>query len=123
MISAVAGSHRADAQQLNDKLLNRPYADLRRWHLGFSVGVHTQDLRFTHNGFITPEGESWFMEQPSFQPGFNVNGLLDLRLSTYFNVRFTPGLYFGNRDLRFRETNTGEEPEAEPQIGVSGISH
>ncbi|MDE6346142.1 MAG: PorT family protein [Muribaculaceae bacterium] len=101
--------HDAKAQQLNDKLLNRPYADMRVWHLGFSVGLHTQDLRFTHNGFITPEGESWFVEQPSFQPGFNVNGLFDLRLNDYFNVRFTPGLYFGNRDLRFREANTGEE--------------
>lgn len=109
VISVLAMSHKAEAQQLNDKLQNRPYADLRRWHLGFSVGVHTQDLRFTHNGFITTEGESWFMEQPSFQPGFNVNGLFDMRLNDYFNVRFTPGLYFGNRDLKFRESNTGEE--------------
>lgn len=109
LVIAMSAGLEAYGQQLNDKLLNRPYADLRRWHLGFSVGVHTQDLRFTHNGFITPEGESWFMEQPSFQPGFNVNGLFDLRLNDYFNVRFTPGLYFGNRDLRFKETNTGEE--------------
>lgn len=109
VISVMVMSHKAEAQQLNDKLQNRPYADLRRWHLGFSVGVHTQDLRFTHNGFITTEGESWFMEQPSFQPGFNVNGLFDMRLNDYFNVRFTPGLYFGNRDLKFRESNTGEE--------------
>ena len=77
----------ANAQRLNDKLLNCPYADLRQWHLGFSVGLHTQDIRFTHNGFITPEGESWFMEQPSFQPGFNVNGLFDMRLNDFFNVR------------------------------------
>lgn len=98
----------ANAQRLNDKLLNCPYADLRQWHLGFSVGLHTQDIRFTHNGFITPEGESWFMEQPSFQPGFNVNGLFDMRLNDFFNVRFTPGLYFGNRDFRFKEANSGE---------------
>ncbi|RXE71028.1 PorT family protein [Muribaculaceae bacterium Isolate-002 (NCI)] len=109
IIAVISGSGEVCAQHLNDKLLNRPYADMRRWHLGFSVGLHTQDLRFTHNGFITPEGESWFIEQPSFQPGFNVNGLFDLRLNDYFNVRFTPGLYFGNRDLRFREVNTGEE--------------
>ena len=109
IIAVISGSGEACAQHLNDKLLNRPYADMRRWHLGFSVGLHTQDLRFTHNGFITPEGESWFIEQPSFQPGFNVNGLFDLRLNDYFNVRFTPGLYFGNRDLRFMEANTGEE--------------
>ena len=108
LLAAVGATQQAAGQRLNDKLLNRPYADLRRWHLGFSVGMHTQDLRFTHNGFITPDGEAWFMEQPSFQPGFNVNGLFDLRLNDYFNLRFTPGLYFGNRDLRFREDNTDE---------------
>lgn len=100
---------RADAQSLNDKLMNRPYADLRRWHLGFSVGLHTQDLSFTHNGFTTPEGENWWVEQPSFQPGFNVSALFDLRLNDYFNVRFSPGIMFGNRDVRMREEHTGEE--------------
>lgn len=92
------------AQQRNDKLLNRPYADLRRWHLGFSVGMHTLDLSFTHNGFTTDNGETWFMEQPDFSPGFCVNGLLDVRLNDYFNVRFTPGMYFGNRVVKMHET-------------------
>ncbi|WP_301185844.1 porin family protein [uncultured Muribaculum sp.] len=96
------------AQHLNDKLMNKPYADLRRWHLGFSVGVHTQDMSFTHNGFVTDNGEQWFMEQPSFSPGFCVNGLVDFRLSTYFNLRFTPGMYFGNRDITMREYKSGK---------------
>lgn len=99
----------ASAQNLNDKLMNRPYADLRRWHLGFSVGLHTQDLTFTHNGFVTENGESWFVDQPSFQPGFCVNGLIDYRLGTYFNLRFSPGMYFGNRDITMREYNSGTQ--------------
>ena len=98
----------AGAQNLNDKLMNRPYADLRRWHLGFSIGAHTQDLTFTHNGFISDQGNEWFIEQPSFAPGFCVNGLLDYRLSQYFNLRFTPGMYFGNRDIRMIDHATGE---------------
>ncbi len=109
LIAIISCSQQVNGQQLNDKLLNRPYADLRRWHLGFSVGLHTQDIRFTHNGYITPEGESWFMELPSFQPGFNVSGLFDMRLSDHFNLRFSPGLYFGNRNIVFKEANTGDE--------------
>lgn len=97
------------AQNLNDKLMNRPYADLRRWHLGFSVGLHTQDLSFTHNGLTTEAGEQWFVEQPAFQPGFCVNGLIDYRLGTYFNLRFTPGMYFGTRDITMRDYNSGNE--------------
>lgn len=108
-IGSFLSSENAAAQQLNDKLLNRPYADMRRWHLGFSVGVHTQDVNFTHNGFVTEDGETWFMEQPSFSPGFCVNGLIAFRLNDYFSVRFSPGMYFGNRDITMREANTGAE--------------
>lgn len=110
LLLTVAGCFSAaSAQNLNDKLMNRPYTDLRRWHLGFSVGLHTQDLTFTHNGFVTENGESWFVDQPSFQPGFCVNGLIDYRLGTYFNLRFTPGMYFGNRDITMREYNSGTQ--------------
>lgn len=83
-----------------DKLQNRPYADLKRWHLGFSVGVHVQDLSFTHNGFVTPEGERWVAEVPNFSPGFCVNVLGDIRLHQYLNLRFTPGMYFGSKTVK-----------------------
>lgn len=97
------------ARTFNDKVLNRPYADNRAWHLGFSVGMHVQDVAFTHNGYVTENGETWFVEQPSFQPGFCVNGLFDLRLNNYFNLRFNPGLYFGNRDIKMYDTTNGNE--------------
>lgn len=92
-----------------DKLMNRPYADLKKWHLGFSVGFHVQDLSFTHNGFLTPEGEQWQMEVPSFSPGFALNVLADLRLHQYLNLRFTPGIYFGSKGVVMREYTTGEK--------------
>ena len=98
----------ACAQRFNDKLQNRPYADLRRWHLGFSIGIHTQDINFTHNGYQTPDGHSWYMEQPSFSPGFCVNGLFFLRLNEWFNLRISPGMYFGNRDVTILDVNTAE---------------
>lgn len=95
-------------RSLNDKLLNRPYTDMRKWHMGFSVGLHTQDIRFTHSGYVTEQGETWFMDQPSYSPGFCVNGLFDLRLNTYFSLRATPGLYFGNRQIKMIDTSSGE---------------
>ena len=97
------------AGRLNDKIENRPYADLRPWHLGFSIGAHTEDLRFTHNGFITPEGEEWRAEQVNYQPGFSVSALIDFRLNKYFSLRLSPGMMFGSRDVRLRECNTGAE--------------
>lgn len=98
----------ASAREFNDKLMNRPYADLRRIHLGFSIGVHTEDLMLTHNGFVTDDGEQWRVEQPGYQPGFCVTGLVSLCLNDYFSLRFSPGMYFGTRDLRFIELNSGQ---------------
>ncbi len=99
------------ARRLNDKVLNRPYADMRQWHLGFSFGTHTQDLSFTHNGFVTDNGETWFMEQDAFSPGFNVTGLFSLRLNNYFSLRFSPGMYFGNKVVKMIDTTNGSSEQ------------
>lgn len=103
-----AATGRLTAVDLSSGPLNRPYSDGRAWHAGFYVGVNAQDLRFTHSGFITESGESWFADQPGYSPGFNVGGLIDFRLNDYFNVRLSPGLYFGSRDIKIREAETGE---------------
>ena len=103
------GSAYAHADRLNDKVLNRPYSDMRRWHLGFSVGLNSFDYSFHHNGVVTDEGQTWFMEQPDLSPGFCVTGLFNLRLNDYFSVRVTPGMYFGNRIVRFKDTTNGDE--------------
>lgn len=102
------GSLAAAAAGRNDFVGNRLYADQKRLHLGFSVGMHFQDLKFTHNGFTTPEGENWFAEVPSYSPGFCVNVLADLRLHQYFNLRLSPGMYFGNKVAHFQESHTSE---------------
>lgn len=88
-----------------EKVPNRQYADFKRWHLGFSVGCHIQDLTFYHNGFVTPDNQQWQMEVPSFSPGFCVNVLLDLRLHRYFNLRLSPGMYFGSKTVEMRDYN------------------
>lgn len=99
----------ATAQRRNDGLLNRPYADLKPIHFGFSVGVQFQDLNISNNRYITPEGESWFAEIPAYSPGFCVNVLADLRLNNHFNLRVSPGMYFGNKKVHYRNAVTGEE--------------
>lgn len=83
----------------------RPYADMKPWHLGFSVGMHMQDLKFTHNGYITPDGQQWVAEVPDWSPGFCVNVLGDLRLHPYLNLRLSPGMYFGQKTVRMIDYN------------------
>ena len=97
----------AAAQKRNDKLLNRPYADQKRIHLGFSVGMHLQDLKLTNNGLASDDGQHWYSEVPAYSPGFCVNVLADLRLHKHFNLRFSPGMYFGNKTVHMRESGSG----------------
>lgn len=106
LVALLSGAVPVVARTFNDKVQNLPYADNRRWHLGFSIGAYASDLRFTHNGYITPEGEEWRIDQPNYQPGFCVNGLFDLRLNNYFSIRLSPGMYFGSRDITMKEINT-----------------
>ncbi len=106
LLAGLSGAVPAVARTFNDKVQNLPYADNRRWHLGFSIGAYASDLRLTHSGYITPEGEEWRIDQPNYQPGFCVNGLFDLRLNNYFSVRLSPGMYFGSRDITMKEINT-----------------
>ena len=87
--------------QDNDMILNRPYADVKRVHLGFSVGMNFQNIAITNNGFVTSDGEEWYADVPAHSPGFSVNVLADLRLHEHFNLRVSPGLYFGNKVVRY----------------------
>lgn len=93
-----------------EKVKNQPYADLKLFHLGFHVGLHSQDLLLTHTGVAT-NGETWFAEIPSYSPGFSVGVIGDMYLNPYFNLRFTPSINFGDKKLMFREQTTGEEFE------------
>lgn len=96
------------AMAQKEKVKNQPYADLKWFHLGFHVGIHSQDLLLTHTG-ISTDGETWFAEIPSYSPGFSVGVVSDLYLNPYFNLRFSPSIHFGDKKFKFREQATGEE--------------
>lgn len=91
-----------------ERVKNQPYADLKWFHLGFHVGIHSQDLLLTHTG-VTTNGETWFAEIPSYSPGFSVGVIGDMYLNPYFNLRFTPSIHFGDKKFTFIEQNTGEK--------------
>ncbi|MCF0181482.1 MAG: PorT family protein [Muribaculaceae bacterium] len=102
--------------QDNDMILNRQYADMKRIHFGFSVGVNFQDLKITNNGYITEDGEQWWADVPNHSPGFCVNVLADWRLGTHFNLRVSPGIYFGNKVVQFR--NSLADPEETEDLHI-----
>ncbi len=90
------------------KVQNKPYIDYRRLHYGFFIGTHMQDMEFVNNGFVTENGESWFADIATYNPGFSVGVLADLRLNTYMALRAIPTMHFGQNIVRFREQQSGE---------------
>lgn len=91
------------------KLQHRPYIDQRRLHYGFYIGVHAQDLEFENNGYITPEGETWFADVAEYSPGFSVGVLAEAYITPHLALRAIPSLYFGQKKVIFHEQNSHQE--------------
>ena len=89
------------------KVQNRPYIDFRRLHYGFFFGLHNQDLELANNGFVTADGEQWYADVSAYNPGFSVGVLADLRINNHLALRLIPSLHFGEKQVVFRELNTG----------------
>ena len=88
---------------------NRPYTDLRKFHFGILVGTHLQDLEFTNVGpqQVTLEDgtvveKTISTDQNRWDAGFTVGVLGELRLNTTLQLRVAPAMYFGTRQLTFR---------------------
>lgn len=88
---------------------NRPYTDLRDLHFGVLVGTHLQDLEFVNVGPQTITNDDGITQQvivstdqDRWDAGFNVGVLAELRLSTHFQLRVAPAMYFGARHIMFR---------------------
>ena len=88
---------------------NRPYTDLRDLHFGVLVGTHLQDLEFVNVGPQTITNDDGTTQQvivstdqDRWDAGFNVGVLAELRLSTHFQLRVPPAMYFGARHIMFR---------------------
>ena len=108
------------------RVQNRPYTDLRQFHLGIVVGTHMQDMEMDNVGpqiITAPDGTvidaNVTTDQHNWEPGFNVGVLGELRLNEYFAFRFAPQLYFGTRNMAFRNLNANIESGEQTQITES----
>ncbi|MDD2799045.1 MAG: porin family protein [Bacteroidales bacterium] len=87
---------------------NQPTVDFKRLHYGFSIGLNSQNLLFSHVD-QSLNSQQWYAEIPSLNPGFSVGLVSDLSLGRYFNLRFNPGLHFGSKGIVMREFSSNTE--------------
>ncbi len=110
-----AGSSVAQKSVVN----NLTTFDDKRLHFGFTLGINAFDLGITHYANIGdgPFGEIPIADRkspdqnmitdasviradlPKLVPGFSVGIVSSLRLGNYFDLRFLPGMSFGERRL------------------------
>jgi hypothetical protein len=79
---------------------NESWYDEKLLHFGFSLGLNAMDFD------ITPSQEyymkdSLYPEVARLNPGINIQIVTDLRPSKHLDIRFLPGVSFGQRNIRF----------------------
>ncbi len=121
LVLALASS---DAYAQRRKPLNLLHHDYKPYNFGFTLGInqmlfsidHVPNYNYdTYRGIaiddIRPADSARLLvaeSNPNF--GFSIGIVSNLRLGTYFDLRFTPTLSFGERDLTYniRKTWQGE---------------
>jgi hypothetical protein len=108
------GGLTSSAQRL--LLKNLTTFDDKRIHFGFTLGVNTTDFAFTHynviadnpdfvpetvNGVQITGTEKIRADISTLTPGFTVGIVTNLRLTESFDLRFLPGMSFGERKLTY----------------------
>lgn len=99
--------------QKKKKVPNLPAFDYKPLHFGFLIGLNTMDFKVRHKSPADrPEGlENRFAEVVNLNPGVNIGIVSSLRLNKNLNIRFLPGISFGQRDLLYIEDG---EPDQAP---------
>ncbi|MEZ5000477.1 MAG: outer membrane beta-barrel protein [Bacteroidales bacterium] len=83
-----------------ERPMNKSWYDDKVLHFGFSLGFNTMDFN------ITPESGSYFPdsllpEVSILSPGINIQIVIDYRPAKYWDLRFLPGVSFGQRNVIF----------------------
>lgn len=80
---------------------NIPTYDDKPLNFGFSLGLTYMNFTSTPSGVADDNGDVWFSDVSTILPGFHVGVVSSLRLNRSFNLRFIPGIAFGQRNLSF----------------------
>ena len=108
------------------KVQNKPYIDLRPLHFGIQIGLNVQDVELRNQGLQLlqlpdqeePVQRMVLADADTWNPGFSVGVVADMRLSQHFSLRLVPTMHFGSKHLVFRDfddLNDGGHPRETTQ--------
>jgi hypothetical protein len=79
---------------------NFSWYDDKLLHFGFSIGFNTMDFNITP-ALASPQNDSLYPEVAFLNPGINIQIVTDLLITEHMDLRFLPGVSFGQRNVRF----------------------
>jgi Outer membrane protein beta-barrel domain len=79
---------------------NESWYDDKVLHFGFSVGFNTMDFNITPSN-ANLKKDSLYPDVSVLNPGINIQIIIDFKPANYFDIRFLPGVSFGERVVRF----------------------
>ncbi len=88
-----------------EKPQNKSWYDDKYMHFGFTIGFNTMDFLTTPSN-LYQDSTSLYPEVTTLNPGINIQIVTNGRLSDHFDVRFLPGVSFGQRTLRYYRNRT-----------------
>lgn len=88
--------------------MNLPKLDNQVAHFGYSLGLNVMDFNIRPSDVFLPGFDTVYAVEVTRFVGFNINMISNLRLGEYIDVRFLPGLMFGQRNLQYKYIKNGE---------------
>ena len=79
---------------------NESWYDEKPFHFGFSLGFNTMDFDITPSQAYL-DSTSLYPDVSILNPGINIQIVTNLRPSKYLDIRFLPGVSFGQRIIRY----------------------
>ncbi len=83
-----------------EKPMNKSWYDEKLLHFGFSIGLNTMDFNIIPSRQYM-ETDSLYPEVTRLNPGINIQIVTNLHPSRYIDIRFLPGVSFGQRNVRY----------------------
>jgi hypothetical protein len=87
---------------------NDSWYDDKPLHFGFTLGMNLMDFDITPSKtYLSSDPQSWLNPEVTIlNPGINIQIVTNLRLGPHFDLRFLPGVSFGQRNIRFYKIQT-----------------
>jgi hypothetical protein len=79
---------------------NESWYDEKPIHFGFSLGLNAMDFNITPSQTYLAK-DSLYPEVSKLNPGINIQIVMDVRPANHMDIRFLPGVSFGQRYIRY----------------------